>query len=67
MSRSVAVLVLMSGLKREAVGPLGLDRTPIPTPARSKEFAMLPGRSLHMLKGESMERSLSCGSSLMWM
>lgn len=60
----------MSGLKREAVGPLGplgLDLTPSPTPGRSKEFAMLPGRSLHMLKGESMERSLSCGSSLMWM
>lgn len=58
----------MSGLNREAVvGPLGLDLTPIPTPGRSKEFAPLLGRSLHMLKGESTERSLSCGSSLMWM
>lgn len=58
----------MSGLKREAVvGPLGLDLTAIPTPGRSKEFAPLPGRSLHMLKGESTDRSLSCGSSLMWM
>ena len=60
----------MSGLKREAVvGPLGLDLipTPTPTPGRSKELALLLGRSLDMLKGESTDRSLSCGSSLMWM
>lgn len=59
----------MSGLKREAVvGPLGLDLTPTPspTPGRSRELALLLGRSLQMLKGESTDRSLSCGSSLMW-
>lgn len=59
----------MSGLKREpVVGPLGLDMTPtpIPTPDRSRELALLLGRSLHMLNGESTDRSLSCGSSLMW-
>lgn len=65
ISRSVAVLVVMSGLKREAVvGPLGLDLTP--TPGRSRELALLLGRSRHMLKGDSTDSSLSCGSSLMW-
>lgn len=55
----------MSGLKREAVvGPLGLDLTP--PPGRSRELALLRGRSLHMLKVESTDRSLSWGSSLMW-
>lgn len=65
----MAVLVLISGLKSEAVvGPLGLDLTPTPTPTpgRSRELALLLGRSLHMLKGESTVKSLSCGSSLMW-
>lgn len=65
----MAVLVEMSGPKREAVvGALGLDLTPIatPTPGRSSELALLLGRSLQMLKGESTDSSLSCGSSLMW-
>lgn len=69
ISKSVAVLVEISGLKRDAVvGPLGLDLTPTPTPTpeRSRELALLLGRSLHMVKGESTDRSLSCGSSLMW-
>lgn len=68
ISRSVAILVVMSGLKREAVvAPLGLDLTPTPgSPDRSRELALLLRRSLQMLKGESMDRSLSCGSSLMW-
>lgn len=65
----MAVLVVMSGLNKEAVvGALGLDLTPTPTPTpgRSRELALLLARSLQMLKGESTDRSRSWGSSLMW-
>lgn len=52
MRRSVAVLVLMSGLKSEAAG------VPVPGPGglalilgRSNELLLLPGRSLTCGKG----------------
>ena len=56
-------MLLMSPLKSEGVaGPPGLDLIPAPTPERSRELAMpSPAGSslLHMVKGESTDRSLS--------
>lgn len=65
MRRSVAVLVVISGLKSEAAvgpGPGGLDLSP----DRSRELLLLLGRSLHRAKGDITDTSLSWGSSLMW-
>lgn len=63
--RSVAVLVVMSGLKSEAAvgpGPGGLGLSP----DRSRELLLLLGRSLHRTKGDITDKSLSWGSSLIW-
>ncbi len=65
MRRSVAVLVVISGLKSEAAvgpGPGGLDLSP----GRSRELLLLLGRSLHRAKGDITDTSLSWGSSLIW-
>lgn len=65
MRRSVAVLVVISGLKSEAAvgpGPGGLDLSP----DRSRELLLLLGRSLHRAKGDITDTSLSWGSSLIW-